>query len=135
MPCCAAAVAMMCAFCVSCVCAFCVGARRGSRCMCNKKKAIKATAASTDSQTTTNTAMMTTTHNTNINTTQRKRAPEEKEDARAKEEEKLRNRWENRVTGALFRQLKHKVRAANALFGTPEWVSVNAGRTSWARDD
>ncbi len=42
--------------------------------------------------------MMTTTHNnTDINTEQRKRAPEE--------EEKLRDRWENRVVGALFRKL------------------------------
>ncbi len=29
------------------------------------------------------------------------------------------------MSDALFRQLKRKVRAANALFGTQEWVSVN----------
>ncbi len=34
----------------------------------------------------------------------------------------MRDRWENRVVGALFRKLKREVRAANALFGTPEWV-------------
>ncbi len=60
--------------------------------------------------------MMTTTTNNNTdtttNTTQRKRTPEQ--------EERLRDRWSDRVTGALFRQLKRKVRAANALFGTPE---------------
>jgi hypothetical protein len=33
------------------------------------------------------------------------------------------------VTDALFRQLKRKVRAANALFGTPEWVSINQNAT------
>jgi hypothetical protein len=60
--------------------------------------------------------MMTTTNNTTTNTNiaQRKRAPEE--------EERLRDRWENRVVGALFRKLKREVRAANALFGAQEWV-------------
>ncbi len=60
---------------------------------------------------------MTTTTNNNTDTTntaQRKRAPEE--------EEKLRDRWETRVVGALFRKLKREVRAANALLGTPKWV-------------
>ncbi len=77
----------------------------------------------TDSQTTTTTAMMMTTtnkNNTDTNTTQRKRTPEQ---------ERLRDWWEDRVTGALFRQLKRKVRAANALFGTQEWVSVNQNAT------
>jgi hypothetical protein len=59
--------------------------------------------------------MMTTTHNnTDINTAQRKRT--------AEQEERLCNRWGNRVVGALFRKLKREVRAANALFGTLEWV-------------
>jgi hypothetical protein len=61
--------------------------------------------------------MMTTT-NTNANTNNtaqhKKRTPEE--------EERLRDRWENRVVGALFRKLKREVRAANALLWTPEWV-------------
>ena len=64
--------------------------------------------------------MMTTTNNntdTTTNTTQRKRTPEQ--------EERLRYRWENRVVGALFRKLKREVRAANALFGTLEWVSID----------
>ncbi len=44
--------------------------------------------------------------------------PEEKERL-------MRDRWEDRVTDSLFKQLTRKVRAANALFGTPEWVSID----------
>ncbi len=68
--------------------------------------------------------MMTTTNNNTTNITNtiaqqgKKRTPEEKERL-------MRNRWEDRVTDALFRQLKRKVHAANALFGTPEWVSID----------
>jgi hypothetical protein len=79
------------------------------------------------SQTTTTTAiliiMMTITNNNTTNITNttaqqgKKRTPEEKKQL-------MRDRWEDRVTDALFRQLKRKVRAANALFGTPEWVSI-----------
>ena len=69
-----------------------------------------------------NKKMTTTTTNTN-NNTQQQRTPEE--------EKKLRDRWDDRVTGALFRQLKRKVRAANAVFGsaTPEWVSYDPEAT------
>ena len=75
--------------------------------------------------------MMTTTtttpYNNNSTTTQRKRAPEG-EGARAKEE-RQRDYWSDRVTGALFRQLKRKVRAANAVFGTPQWVRYDPEAT------
>ena len=68
--------------------------------------------------------MMTTTTTTNLTnttiTTQRKRALlEEKEEA---QQQKQRECWSDRVTDALFRQLKCKVRVANAGFGTPQWV-------------
>ncbi len=50
------------------------------------------------------------------------------------EEAKLRKQWENRVTGALFRQLKRKVLqaagVANAVFGTPEWESVRVDQSA-----
>jgi hypothetical protein len=68
----------------------------------------------TDSQTTTTTAMMTSTHNTDTNIAQRKRAPEQ--------EERLRDCWSYHVNGAIIRRMKRNVLAANALFGTPEWV-------------
>ena len=64
---------------------------------------------------------ITTTTNTNNNTQQQRTPPEE--------EKKLRDRWDDRVTGALFRQLKRKVRAANAVFGTPQWVSYDPEAT------
>jgi hypothetical protein len=66
-------------------------------------------------------------HNTDTNTAQRKRAPEE-EDARAKEEEKLRDWWSDRVHGAVLRRMKRNVLAANAAFGTPEWVDADLSR-------
>jgi hypothetical protein len=67
---------------------------------------------------------MITTTNTNPNTTAQQQLTATK--MRTPEQEgRLRNRWEDRVTDALFRQLKRKVRAANALFGTPEWVSID----------
>ena len=69
--------------------------------------------------TTTNTTSTTNTTNT-TNTTQQqtKRASPE-------EEERLRDQWENRVVGALFRKLKREVRAAHdALLRTPSgWVA------------
>ena len=33
------------------------------------------------------------------------------------------------MTDALFRQMKRKIRAANALFGTPEWAPIDVCRT------
>ncbi len=64
---------------------------------------------------------MTTTTNTNATNTntaqQKKRTP--------REEERLRDRWEDRVVGALFRNLKREVRASNALLGTPGWDLVS----------
>jgi hypothetical protein len=60
------------------------------------------------------TANNTTNTNTNNTAQQTKRTPEE--------EERLRDRWEDRVVGALFRKLKREVRASNALLGTPGWV-------------
>jgi hypothetical protein len=67
--------------------------------------------------TTTTTTNTTNTTNTNTNTAQlqTKRASPE-------EEERLRDLWENRVVGALFRKLKREVRAARALLWTPGWV-------------
>ncbi len=63
--------------------------------------------------------MLTTTTNTNISTTvqqRTKRTPEEQK------EKRLRDCWWNRVHGALFKRMKRNALAANALFGTPEWV-------------
>jgi hypothetical protein len=54
------------------------------------------------------------------NTTQRKRTPEQ--------EERLRDRWSDRVYSAIIRRMKRNVLAANALFGTPEWVDVIMSR-------
>ncbi len=65
--------------------------------------------------------MMTTTTTTTTNTNNNHNT--------AQQQLRLRDQWEDRVTDALFRQLKRKVRAANALFGTPEWVSINAHPT------
>ncbi len=64
--------------------------------------------------------MTTTTNNTNTNTNintaqqQKKRTPEE-------QEERLSYCWSYRVNGAIIRRIKRNVRAANALWGTPEW--------------
>ena len=67
----------------------------------------------------------TTTNLTNTTiTTQRKRALEEEE-----AQQKQRECWKDRVTDALFRQLKRKVRAANAVFGTPQWVRYDPEAT------
>jgi hypothetical protein len=82
--------------------------------------------------------MMTTTTTTTYNnntTTQRKRAPEEEEDARAKEEERQRERWSYHVAGALFRKHKGMIRAANALFGTPEWVCPDLVATWFMQEE
>ena len=68
----------------------------------------------------------TTTNITNNTTTQQKRALEE-------EAQQKRECWSNRVsdrmTDALFRQLKRKVRDANAVFGTPQWVRYDPEAT------
>ena len=60
----------------------------------------------TTTTTTTNTTTTTTTNNT----------------AHDERQRRLRDRWENRVTNALFRRMKRNALAANALFGTPAWV-------------
>ena len=71
------------------------------------------------------TTTTTTTNLTNTTiTTQRKRALEEEE-----AQQKQRKCWKDRVTDALFRQLKRKVRAANAVFGTPQWVRYDPEAT------
>jgi hypothetical protein len=57
---------------------------------------------------------MTTANNTS-NDTQQQRTPE-------RQEERQRNWWSYRVNGAILRKIKRKVLAANAIFGTPEWV-------------
>ncbi len=109
--------------------------------VCNKKKAIKAMTMAANwpqqqqpTTTTTTTIiitiiMMTTTTTTttiiNNNTTAQQQRTTKMRTPGEQKEERLRNRWEDRVTDALFRQLKRKVRAANALFGTPEWVSID----------
>ena len=45
------------------------------------------------------------------------------------QQQKQRECWSDRVTDALFRQLKRKVRAANAVFGTPQWVRYDPEAT------
>jgi hypothetical protein len=40
----------------------------------------------------------------------------------AQQQQQLRDRWEDRVHGALFRRMRRNVLVANALFGTPAWV-------------
>ena len=71
--------------------------------------------------------MTTTTTNTN-NNTQQQLTPEE--------EERQRHRWSDRVNGALFRTTNRMVLAANALFGTPEWVKPDLSAVwFWAEDD
>ncbi len=65
--------------------------------------------------------MITTSNNSN--NTRQQRTPEE--------EERQRDRWAYRVNGAIFRQLKRKVLAANAVFGTPEWVEPDLKETSF----
>ena len=83
--------------------------------------------------TTTTTTTTTTTNLTNTTTitTQRKRALllEEKEEAHIMMQQKQRECWSDRVTDALFRQLKRKVRVANAGFGTPQWVRYDPEAT------
>jgi hypothetical protein len=64
--------------------------------------------------TTTNTNI-TNTNTTNTALQQKKRTPEE-------EEQRLRDWWEDRVVGALFRKLKREVRASNAHLWTQGWV-------------
>ncbi len=67
--------------------------------------------------------MMTTTNTTNTNTSTDINTAQQKKRASPEKEERLRDRWEDRVVGALFRKLKRKVRAANALLGgsSPTW--------------
>ncbi len=92
---------------------------RGGRCCtctCSKKKGYKGHDGRRLTTTTTTTnhhhhhfiTMMTTTTNTNTTITA--------------QQQRLRDRWGNRVTDALFRRMKRNVLAANALFGTPAWV-------------
>jgi hypothetical protein len=70
--------------------------------------------------------MMTTTTTTNINTNtttaQQQRTATKMRTPEEQKEERLHDRWEDRVRGALFRRMKRNVLAANALFGTPAWV-------------
>jgi hypothetical protein len=73
------------------------------------------TTTTTTTNTNTNTTTTTTTNTNNNNT--------------AQQQQRLRDRWEDRVSDALFRQMKRKIRAANALFGTPEWASIDVYRT------
>ncbi len=80
----------------------------------------------TTNTTTTTTNTNTTTTTTNTNTQNNNTAQQQQQQ---QQQMRLRDRWEDRVTDALFRQLKRKVRAANALFGTPEWVSVTPDAT------
>ena len=68
------------------------------------------TTTTTTTNTTTNTTTTTTTHT-------------------AQQQERLRDRWEDRVTNALFRQMKRKIRAMNAVVGTPEWAPIDVYRT------
>ena len=99
---------------------------------------IKATTTAGNSQKQMTTMMMTTTTTTNLTnttiTTQRKRALlEEKEEA---QQQKQRDHWLDRVNGALFRKTNRMVHAANALFGTPEWVYPDLSAVwFWAEDD
>jgi hypothetical protein len=70
--------------------------------------------------------MMLTTTTNNTNTTNSNTTAQQQRTATKmrtpEQEERLRDRWENRVHCALFRRMKRNVRAANALFWTPEWV-------------
>ena len=69
----------------------------------------------------------TTTTNTNNNTQQQRTS---------EEEERQRDCWSDRVNGALFRKTNRMVLAANALFGTPEWVKPDLSAVwFWAEDD
>ncbi len=69
--------------------------------------------------------MLTTTTNninTNISNTAQQRKKRTPELGPEEQEERQRDCWWNRVNGALFKRMKSNVLAANALFGTPEWV-------------
>jgi hypothetical protein len=67
--------------------------------------------------------MLTTTTTTTTNTTNTTTTNTQNNTNTAHEQqERLRDRWENRVTNALFRRMKRNALAANALFGTPAWV-------------
>ena len=61
--------------------------------------------------------MMTTanTTNTTTNTTNTITAQQQ-------QQQQMRDRWEDRVTDALFRKLRREVRASHALLWTPGWV-------------
>ena len=59
----------------------------------------------------------TTTTTTNTNTT-----TNTQNNNTAQQQQRMCDRWEERVTGALFRKLKREVRAAHALLWTPGWV-------------
>ncbi len=68
------------------------------------------------------TTTTTTTTNTNTNTTTTNTT---NHNNTAQQQQQMRDRWEKRVTGALFRKLKREVRAAHdALLRTPSgWVA------------
>ena len=72
----------------------------------------------TTTTTTTNTTITTNTTTNNTNTAHHEQ-----------QRQRLRDRWEDRVTNALFRQMKRKIRAMNAVVGTPEWAPIDVYRT------
>ncbi len=116
-----------CAAAVACVCvsSFALSARQLQLHVCDKKKAINALLLPIlKKQTTTTTAimMLTTTTNTNINTNISTTAQQRKKRTPEEQEKLLRDCWWIRVNGALFKRMKRNALAANALFGTPEWV-------------
>jgi hypothetical protein len=79
------------------------------------------------------TTTTTTTTNTNTTTTTTTNTTNTKNNNTAQQQERLRDRWENRVTNALFRRMKRNALAANALFGTPAWVEPDM--RSWSGDE
>jgi hypothetical protein len=66
--------------------------------------------------------MMLTTTTNNINTNISNTAQQRKKRTPEEQEERQRDCLWNRVNGALFKRMKRNLLAANALFGTPEWV-------------
>jgi hypothetical protein len=64
--------------------------------------------------------MLTTTTTTTTNTTTPTNPQHDHNTAQ--QQQRLRDRWEDRVHSALFRRMRRNVRAANALFGTPAYV-------------
>jgi hypothetical protein len=62
--------------------------------------------------------MTTTTTNITTNTTTNTTITAQQQ----QQQQQMRDRWEDRVTDALFRKLKREVRASHALLWTPGWV-------------